>query len=85
MALNIRNAETERLAADLAALTGETKTEAVRLALVERLERCRRSRGRRELREEIAEIGQHCAALPVRDDRSVDEILGYDANGLPSR
>ena len=29
MALNIRNAETERLAAELAKQTGETKTEAV--------------------------------------------------------
>jgi hypothetical protein len=35
MALNIRNHETEKLAADLAALTGETKTEAVTKALKE--------------------------------------------------
>ena len=32
MALNIRNRETEALAAELASLTGETKTEAIRRA-----------------------------------------------------
>jgi antitoxin VapB len=36
MALNIRNREAEKLAADLAALTGETKTEAVTKALSDR-------------------------------------------------
>jgi len=84
MALNIRNLETEQLAAALAELTGETKTEAVRKALLERLERCRRVRGKRRLLDEINEIAAHCAALPVLDDRGADEILGYNAHGLPS-
>ena len=83
MALNIRNKETEQLATALAALTGETKTEAVRKALAERLERARRTRGKRRLLEEINEIADHCASLPVLDSRGADEILGYDANGLP--
>ena len=83
MALNIRNKETEQLAAALASLTGETKTEAVRKALEERLERARRTRGKRRLVEEIDEIADHCASLPLLDNRSADEILGYDANGLP--
>ena len=83
MALNIRNKETEQLAAALASLTGETKTEAVRKALAERLERIRRTRGNRRLVEEIDEIADHCASLPLLDNRSADEILGYDANGLP--
>jgi antitoxin VapB len=39
MALNIRNAETERLAEALAKLTGESKTEAVTKALRDRLAR----------------------------------------------
>ena len=38
MALNIRNPEAERLAAELARQTGETKTEAVAQALRERLD-----------------------------------------------
>ena len=83
MALNIRNKEAEQLATALAALTGETKTEAVRKALAERLERTRRTRGKRRLLEEINEIVDHCASLPVLDNRGADEILGYDANGLP--
>lgn len=44
MALNIRNAEAERLAEALAKLTGETKTEAVTHALRDRLARLRRER-----------------------------------------
>ena len=35
MALNIKNAEVERLAAEVARLTGESKTEAIRRALDE--------------------------------------------------
>ena len=83
MALNIRNRDTEQLAAALAALTGETKTEAVRRALEERLERTRRTRGHKRLVDEINEIADHCSSLPVLDARSADEILGYDEIGLP--
>ena len=39
MALNIKDPETERLAAQVAAITGESKTRAVRVALQERKER----------------------------------------------
>jgi antitoxin VapB len=82
MALNIRNAETERLAAELAKETGETKTEAVTKALRERLAQVRR-RPRRRLADELEQIAEHCANLPVLDARPADEILGYDDNGLP--
>ena len=83
MALNIRNPETERLAEALARLTGETKTEAVRRALRDRLERLRRERSERRLADELDEIARHCAGLPVRDGRTPEEILGYDQRGLP--
>ena len=49
MALNIRNAETERLADALAKLTGETKTEAVTKAIRLRLEKLQREKSRRPL------------------------------------
>ena len=39
MALNIKNAQVENLAAEVAELTGETKTEAIRRALEERRQR----------------------------------------------
>jgi antitoxin VapB len=33
--------------------------------------------------EEILAIGRRFSALPVLDDRSDDEIVGYDENGIP--
>lgn len=83
MALNIRNSEAEKLAEALARLTGETKTEAVTKALRDRLARVRRERSRRRLADELDDIARHCAALPVRDSRPADEILGYDDSGVP--
>jgi antitoxin VapB len=83
VALNIRSPETEALAAELAQLTGETKTEAVTKAVRDRLERVKRARHRRSLADELDAIGKECAALPVLDRRTPDEILGYDDNGLP--
>lgn len=83
MPLNIRNKHTEELATALAKLTGETKTEAVTRSLSERLERLRNSRAKRRLADQLDEIALHCARLPVLDDRSADEIMGYDKHGLP--
>ena len=80
MALNIRNAQAERLADRVVALTGETKTQALR----ERLERLDRARKGRRLADDLDQIARHAASLPVLDPRSADEILGYDAHGLPS-
>lgn len=83
MALNIRNPEAEKLATELARRTGESKTEAVTKALRDRLARVRRERTRGRLADELEEIAEHCASLPVRDARPADEILGYDEAGLP--
>src|SRR5947208_9928041 len=55
MALNIRNSETEQLAAELARHTGESKTEAVTKALRDRLMRVRRERTKRRLADELEE------------------------------
>lgn len=83
MALSIKHDEADRLARELAAATGETLTDAVLNALRERLRRERgRVRGRR-LRDTIDAIRRRCAALPVLDSRSPDEILGYDRHGVP--
>ena len=84
MALNIKDPETEKFVRELAALTGETVTAAVRRAAEERLQRVRRKRGGRSLAEELLEIGRRCAALPDQDTRTAEEIMGYDENGLPS-
>jgi antitoxin VapB len=88
MALNIRNAEADRLAKRLASVAGETKTAAVVQALRERLERLEREhaardRARPRLADRLDEIARHSAGLPVSDPRPADEILGYDDKGLP--
>ncbi|MGB5834757.1 MAG: type II toxin-antitoxin system VapB family antitoxin [Thiohalocapsa sp.] len=83
MALNIRNSETERLAEYLAELTSETKTAAVTRALRECLQRIQREQSGTSLADRLDHIALRTAALPVRDARSADEILGYDDNGAP--
>ena len=84
MALNIRNPETEKLAGEVARLAGETKTDAVRNALRDRLARLLRDRAERPLADELDDIARHCANLPVRDARTPEEIIGYDEQGLPN-
>jgi antitoxin VapB len=83
MALSIKSLEADHLARQIAALTGESLTDVVTVALQERLAREQRRRGR-SLAAAIAEIQDEVAALPVLDDRSPDEILGYDEQGLPT-
>ncbi len=84
MALSIKNEEADRLARQLAALTGESLTGAVIAALRERLRR----------KQAAANAGgpptatldtllSRYRALPLLDERSTDEILGYNGQGLP--
>jgi antitoxin VapB len=70
------------LAAALARLTGETKTEAVTQALRERLERTRRARMNRSLADDLDEIALHCASLPLLDPRGADDMIGYVEQGM---
>ncbi len=89
MAVNIKNERVERLLNEVAALTGETKTEAIRRALEERRDRLARSttelnpadRLRRLLEREI------WPAIPptlrgTRLTKAEEEtILGYGPDG----
>ena len=85
MALSLKDPETDRLARQVANLTGETLTEAVRTSLRERLRQEKLKRGEGpDLATALAEIATRCAALPELDDRPADDILGYDEHGLPS-
>jgi len=90
MAMNIKNSEVERLAAELAEMTGETKTETIRKALQERRDRLsyrvvRRNREAELLRFLEREIWP---AIPRRvlgkslDRAQQDEILGYGDKGV---
>jgi len=85
MALNIKDPAIHALARELAQTTGESLTQAVRLALQERLRRVRSQQVTplRSLVEPLDEIAVRCAALPDLDTRSPEDILGYDAQGLP--
>jgi antitoxin VapB len=86
--LNIRSEEANQLAAAVAIITGETKTDAVIQSLKERLDRLRLQQEARAVKQEsrrdqLDRIALRCAARPILDQRSADQICGYDANGLP--
>jgi antitoxin VapB len=82
MALSIKSDEADQLARQLAAETGETLTEAVVIALRERLGR-EQGRHAASMRERLARLAADVAALPVADSRAPEEIIGYDDAGLP--
>jgi antitoxin VapB len=89
MALNIKNGEVERLAAEVARLTGESKTEAIRRALQERRQRLkgpstddRRARVLTFLKKKVwpalpkAQVGRGLSRAEE------DDILGYGPGGV---
>lgn len=83
MALNIKDAETDRLARELAAATGESITVAARVAIEERLARVRHQRRSPSGRGRLLQIIERGRARAEIDERSEAEILGYGPDGLP--
>jgi antitoxin VapB len=93
--LNIKDAEATRLARELAHLTGESQTEAVRKALRERLEREKAERKEHNARTEAEkrrELERMLAKIRKIQDRVQKQRSGesnfteddlYDENGLP--
>ena len=89
MALNLKNADVERLAAEVARLTGESKTEAIRRALEERRRRLkgasidrRRERVLRFLEKKVWPTlpqGERGRRLTRAEE---DEILGFGPGGV---
>jgi antitoxin VapB len=90
LALNIKDPETERLAAEVAKLAGETKTGAIRQALRERKQRLLRIRGGKTRSERLIEFlerevwpylpeGERGRPLSREEE---DEILGYGPEGV---
>jgi antitoxin VapB len=90
MPLNIKNAEVESLAAELAAMTGETKTEAIRKALRERRERLSYHIVRRNREAELLKFLEReiWSAIPKEilghrlSQTEQDKILGFSAEGV---
>ena len=88
MALNIKNPETEQLAAEVARMTGETKTEAIRKALSERRERLafnvvapdRREQLQRLLERDVwPQLPKHAKPMSKKER---ERLLGYGADGV---
>jgi antitoxin VapB len=82
MALSIKTDEADALARELAALTHESITQAVTVALRERLERVRTA-SRGDILWRLERLRAEYMSHPVVDDRTPDEIIGYDERGLP--
>ena len=84
MSLNIKNEETCQLAAELASLTGESKTGAIKIALRQRLDRELRTRSATQRIKEMRIIAERCARLLKPGPSAVEhgELL-YDDQGLP--
>jgi antitoxin VapB len=83
MSLNIKNEETHKLARDLASLTGESMTAAIRVAVLERIDRIR-SEKKSGLAERLLAIGKEAAPLwrePYLSTEHGDLLYGED--GLP--
>ena len=79
MTLSIKSEKADQLARDLAALTGESITDAVVASLEARLEVERRRR--RALG--LGDIVERFRELAELDHRDPDDIIGYDDHGLP--
>jgi antitoxin VapB len=85
MAIHIQDPETDRLARELSAVTGETITQAVNASLRDRLRSVvpeEPTKFEEEYIAAIEEIVQRLNALPVLDTRTEDEILGYNEHGF---
>jgi antitoxin VapB len=76
MALSIKNPETERLARQLATVTGESLTDAITVALRERLARVTGKSGSRGFLEEIRDIQGRVAAIRVLERGPDEQLIG---------
>jgi antitoxin VapB len=83
VALNIKDPETDRLARELAAATGQPITAALRDAIREKLTALR-VREAAMARPGLADIIARGRARRAVDERGDDEILGYGEDGLPA-
>lgn len=81
MALNIKDPETDLMVRQLVELTGEKITDAVKVAVRDRLDKERRRRDRGDV-DRIQAIVRAYRSKPVVDPRVPDDVL-YDLDGLP--
>jgi antitoxin VapB len=84
MALNIKDPATDRLARELACLSGESITIALHRAIEMRLVEERARRRVSHVRQSLAELIQRGRVRATLDHRSAEKILGFDGAGLPT-
>jgi len=80
--MSIKNPEAEALARKVSAMTGENLTAAIVTALRERLQHLENSNQRDSLAGQLNAIARRSAELPVLDQRTNEEIIGYDDQGV---
>ena len=90
MALNIKNPEVVQLTADVARLAGETKTEAIRQALIERKVGLQAGGGRSNRKESLLQFLERdvwpnippgeLGRVLTREEE--DDILGFGPDGV---
>ena len=80
--MNIRSARFEQLAQRLARLTGEDVETALERAVEERLSRVAPTPPA-DRKAALDAFFEGVSRMPVLDSRPVDEIMNYDACGLP--
>jgi antitoxin VapB len=83
MALSIKNPEVDRLARELAEVTGENMTEAICKALEERLEKEKGRKPGNFMKDEIQCIQDRVTRLQRIDQGSDEDLIGYDEHGIP--
>jgi antitoxin VapB len=81
--MNIASPKLDELARRLARLTGEDVGTALERALEERLSRVAKS-GPLDRKVAMRRFFDLVSKMPIRDHRSVEEIIGFGADGLPS-
>jgi antitoxin VapB len=90
MALNIKNPEVVQLAAEVARMAGETKTEAIRKALIERKARLQAGGGHGNSKERLIEYMAREVWPHIPPDQlgktltreEEDDILGFGPDGV---
>ncbi|MGB1109865.1 MAG: type II toxin-antitoxin system VapB family antitoxin [Gammaproteobacteria bacterium] len=84
MALKSRNPESGKLANELAEQLADTNSATNTEALGDGRVFPQLKPDRNGVKSELEDIANRCASLPVLNSALVDEILGYDENGLPN-
>jgi antitoxin VapB len=90
MALNLKNPEVERLAAEVARMAGETKTEAIRRALLDRKARLAAASVRPPVKDRLTAYLERSVWPQIAPEllgqavskQEEDEILGYGSEGF---